>query len=109
MKYKKLMGIILSLSVVTFVACSGIEQKPAETTKPEGSKIIVKGKIVQYMSRYFVAAESPPGEFIIVNEDTKLLDELLKSGRTVTIEGREAMGADRLFIEKIDGRPYRGK
>jgi hypothetical protein len=109
MDHKRLIRIILSLSIVTMVACSGLSQKPAETTKPEGSKIIVKGKIVQSMSRYFVAAESPPGEFIIVNEDTKLLDELLKSGRTVTIEGREAMGADSLFIEKIDGKPYTGK
>jgi hypothetical protein len=109
MNYRRLIQIVLSLSIVTVVACSSIAQKPAETTKPEGSKIIVKGKIVQSMSRYFVTGESPPGEFIIVNENTKLLDELLKSGRTVTIEGREAMGADSLFIEKIDGQPYRGK
>ena len=109
MNRKSLIRISLSLLVVTLVACSGVTQKPTETTKPEGNKIIVKGKIVQSMSRYFVAAESPPGEFIIVNEDTKLLDELSKSGRTVTIEGREAMGADSLFIEKIDGQPYRGK
>jgi hypothetical protein len=44
-----------------------------------------------------------------VNGDPKLLDGLLKSGRTVTIEGREAMGADRLFIEKIDGQSYPSK
>jgi len=109
MNYKKLMGIVLSLSVVVMVACSGITQKPAESTKPEGSVITVKGKIAQYMGSYFVKGENPPQEFIIVNGDPKLLDGLLKSGRTVTIEGREAMGADRLFIEKIDGQPYRGK
>jgi len=91
------------------VACSTIGQKPAESTKPEGSVITVKGKIGQYMGNYFLKGENPPQEYIIVNGDPKLLDGLLKSGRTVTIEGREAMGADRLFIDKIDGKPYTGK
>jgi len=109
MNHKRLISIILSLSIVTLVACSGITQKPAESTKPEGSVITVKGKIAQYMGRYFVKEESPPQEYIIVNEDPKLLDSLLKSGKTVTIEGRLTMGADRLFIEKIDGKPYTGK
>ena len=110
MNYKKLVGIVLTLLVVTLVACSGVEQKPSETTKPEGSPITVKGKI-DYMKNlgYFVLGDVPAREYIIVNENLKVLEELYKSGKIVTIEGRIVRGAEYLFIDKIDGQPYRGK
>lgn len=111
MNYKKLIGIVLSLSVVAIVACSGIAQKPAETTTQGGSPITVKGKI-EYMERlggYFVHGFEPGGELFIVNQDPKLLGELMKSGKTLTIEGRIVRGAEYLFIEKIEGKPYAGK
>ena len=73
----------------------------------------VKGKI-DYMERlggYFVRSLEPGGEFFIMNQDPKLLDELTKSGKTLTIEGRInlALGAEYMFIEKIDGKKYQGK
>ncbi len=111
MKYIKLVQIILSLSIITMVACSGLNQKPAETAKPEGSPITVKGKI-EYMDRlggYFVHGLEPGGELFIVNQDPKLLDGLMKGGKTLTIEGRIVRGAEYLYIDKIDGQPYRGK
>lgn len=45
----------------------------------------------------------------IVNKDPQVLEELLKSGKAVMIEGRIVRGAEYLFIEKIDGQPYVGK
>ena len=73
----------------------------------------VKGKI-DYMDRlggYFVRSLEPGGEFFITNQDPKTLEGLFRSGKTLTIEGRInlALGAEYLFIEKIDGQPYRGK
>ncbi len=111
MNYKKLIGIVLTLSVVTFVACSGIAQKPAETTKQEGSPITVKGKIdyMKNLGGYFVMGDVPAREYFIMNQDLKLLEALFKSGKIVTIEGRIVRGAEYLFIDKIDGQPYRGK
>ena len=111
MNYKKLVGIVLSLSVIVVVACSGVSQKPSETAKPEGPQMTVKGKI-EYMDRlggYFVHGFEPGGELFIVNQDPKVLEDLMKSGKTLTIEGRIVRGAEYLFIEKIDGQPYRGK
>jgi hypothetical protein len=32
----------------------------------------------------------------------------MNSGKTVTIEGHYTIGADHLFIEKIDGKQYQG-
>ena len=111
MNHRTLIRMILSLLVVTLVACSGVTQKPAETTKPEGSPITIKGKIdyMKNLGGYFVMGDVPAREYFIENQDLKLLEALFKSGKIVTIEGRIVRGAEYLFIDKIDGQPYRGK
>ncbi len=111
MNYRRLMGIVLSLLVAVMVACSSLGQKPSESTKPEGPPITIKGKIdfMQSLGGYFVHGEEPGGEFFIMNMNTKVLEDLYKSGKTVTIEGRIVRGAEYLLIEKIDGQPYTGK
>jgi hypothetical protein len=93
------------------VACSTVGQKPAETTKPEGSPITIKGKIdyMKNLGGYFVLGDVPAREYFIENQDLKLLEALYKSGKVVTIEGRIVRGAEYLFIDKIDGKPYTGK
>ena len=111
MNYRRLIGIILSLSVVSMLACSGIAQKPAETAKLEGIPITIKGKIdyMKNLGGYFVLGDVPAREYIIMNENLKVLEELFKSGKIVTIEGRIVRGAEYLFVDKIDGQPYTGK
>ena len=111
MNYRRLIQIILSLLVVTMFACSGLTQKPAETTKTEGSPITIKGKIdyMKNLGGYFVLGDVPAREYLIINQDLKLLEALFKSGKIVNIEGRIVRGAEYLFIDKIDGQPYRGK
>ncbi len=110
MNYRRLMAIILSLSVFAMVACSGIAQKPPGTTKPEGSPITIKGKIdfMKNLGGYFVLGDVPAREYIIMNENPKVMEELFRSGKIVTIEGRIVRGAEYLFIDKIDGQPYHG-
>ncbi len=111
MEYKKLMGIILAVSVMTFVACSGVAQRPVETTNQGGSPLTVKGKIdyMKNLGGYFTLGDVPAREYFIENQDPKLLEALYKSGKIVTIEGRIVRGAEYLYIDKIDGKPYRGK
>jgi len=111
MNQKRLIRIILSLLFITMVACSTVGQKPAETMKPEGIPITIKGKIdyMKNLGGYFVLGDVPAREYIIMNENLKVLEELYKSGKMVTIEGRIVRGAEYLFIDKIDGQPYRGK
>jgi len=46
---------------------------------------------------------------MVVNPNPKFLGQLSKSGKIVTIQGRMEGGADLLFIEKVDGKPYRGE
>ncbi len=111
MKHGRLIQIVLSLTIVTMVACSGFGQKPAESTEPEGSPITVKGKIEynKSLGGYYVHGFEPGGELFIVNQDPRVLEETMKEGKTLTIEGRIVRGAEYLFIEKIDGKPYTGK
>jgi hypothetical protein len=109
MKRRNPMRIVLVLAVVSFFALAGCAQRQVQTL--EGTKVTVKGKVesMQALGGYFVMGEDPPGEYMIVNQDQKLLQNLKTSGKTVIIDGHYTIGADHLFIEKIDGQPYRGK
>ena len=111
MNYKRFVRVVLSLMVVAVVAVSVVTQKQAESAEPEGFKITIKGKIdyMKNLGGYFVLGDVPAREYFIENQDLKLLEALYKSGKIVTIEGRIVRGAEYLFIDKIDGQPYRGK
>ena len=117
MNFTRLGGIILALSIVALVACTGIAQTPQGQT-PEGkasesSPIIVFGKIEYLQSEggYFIRGDHPYGRlFKIANQNPEILEPLLKSGnKHVNIEGRLTAGTNILFIEKIGGKPYTGK
>ena len=77
----------------------------------EGNKVTVKGTIgyMKSAGAYVVQGEAPYHVSFIVNEDPKVLEELMKSGKIVTIDGHYTRGPDYLFIETIDGKAYRGK
>jgi hypothetical protein len=108
MKRIRLLEISLSLLIIVTVACSGVSQKPTTIPKIEGTKVTVKGKIdyMKNLGRYIVTGENPPGMYFIVNQDPKVLEELFKSQKGITIDGHYTIGADHLFIEKIDGQLY---
>ena len=103
------MRIVLVLAVVSFFALAGCAQRQVQTL--EGTKVTVKGKIayMKNLGGHYVEGEDPPGAFFIVNPDMALLETLFKSGKTVIIDGHYTIGADHLFIEKIDGKAYQGK
>ena len=116
MKPWNLRQIVLVLTAITFFALAGCAQQSvqaqgAASVIPEGSKITVKGKIDYWknLSDYVVIGEEPPRTFFIVNQDPKIMEELFKSKKTITVEGRRTTGADNIFIEKIDGQAYQGK
>ncbi len=109
MKPWNLRHIVLVLTAISFFALAGCAQNQVKTL--EGTKVTVKGKIayMKNLGGHYVEGENPPGAFFIVNQDVALLEALRKSGKTVTIDGHYTIGADHLFIEKIDGQAYRGK
>ena len=114
MKFNRFIGIVLTLSIVTLAACSGIAQKPQGQTPegkaPESSAIFVIGKIEYLESEggYFIRGDHPYAKiFKIANQKPELLEPFLKSGdKHVNIEGRLTAGTNILFIEKIWGKSY---
>ena len=112
---KKLLLIVLSVAVAAFTAsvaaAGGPANEPGADQGPKGQPVVVKGKIahMERLGGYYVKCQDPPGDLMIENQNPALLEKLLKNGKTVTIKGRFRIGADFLFIEKIDGQAYRGK
>ncbi|MBI5580564.1 MAG: hypothetical protein HY895_15535 [Deltaproteobacteria bacterium] len=111
---KKSLSMIVILSVLALATGFGFaggpapEQTPAQAAKDQ--PVVIKGKVAysERVDQFLVNGEGPPAQLMVVNPNPKLLGQLSKSGKTVTIQGRLAGGADLLFIEKIDGKPYRG-
>ena len=109
MKYSKLLTIALCMSILGIAVFSDAEQKagPQNTTEP---KVTLTGKIgyMKNVDAYIVKGENPPDQCFVVNPNNKVLEALYKSQKTVTVVGHYTIGADHLFIEKIDGKPYKG-
>ena len=111
MKAKRMiLSIILSLLAMTVALQIAFAQGQAQDKKKEEFKITIKGKIqhMEQLGGYYLLGENPGGEFMIVNQNPKVLETLMKSEKTVTVEG-SLKGAEWLTIEKIDGKPYSGK
>ena len=111
---KKVLLMVVILSAVAFAASFGFAGGPApekgSTQAAKGQSIVVKGKVdfIKAADRYFVRADNPRTDLMVMNPDPKFLDQLSKSGKIVTVQGRLEGGADLLYIEKVDGKPYRG-
>jgi len=110
-----LISVLLVFALVVWIAPLSCAQRPAQvqgaaSVTPAGAKFTVKGKIDYWknLNDYVIIGEEPPRTFFIVNQDPKMMEELFKSKKTITIEGRRTTGADNLFIEKIDGKRYQG-
>ena len=102
-------GIVLCFSVLILAAVSIAADKTG-AQKAQEPKVTFTGKIgyMKNVDAYVVKGENPPDEVFVVNPNKKVLEGLYKSQKTVTIVGHYTIGADHLFIEKIDGKPYKG-
>ena len=112
-KMKHIAIVILSLALAVGLCSTAVAQQPQAPMKApameKAEKIMVKGKIAYAKSTgYIVKGEVPPSDFLIVNQDKSSLKSLMEKGATLNIEGHLTVGADRLFIEKIDGKAYSG-
>jgi len=109
MKRLTVVGIVLCLSIFALAAFSVAAEKAAPQ-KADEPKVTLTGKIgyMKNLGGYFLKGENPPEESMIVNQNKNVLDTLFKSQKTITVVGHYTIGADHLFIEKIDGKPYKG-
>jgi hypothetical protein len=102
--------LTLGMSAAPSLAQQSTASEKAAPVKPEAKeRITVKGKIAYMKDRgYYLTGEDQPGEYIIVNPNEKKLKSLMNQKKIVTAEGYLTMGADLIFIEKIDGKKYSG-
>ncbi len=107
MKKLILIAAILSLTLTGPVLAQGpkaAEKQPAPAAQP--MKMTITGKIAKAEQGYIIQGQKPPELFAILNANAKVLDKLVKSGKTVTIEAVSVVG-DNVNIGKIDGKAYR--
>lgn len=109
---KKLLAILVAGALSLALATGAMAQA---APKAGGSKarvrqplkqITVKGKInkMRIMGGYYI--RSKPEVYKITNQNPKVLDDIFKSGKTVTIVAKPH--GDYLEIISIDGQPYPG-
>lgn len=108
MKKSILIVAILSLALVCPVFAQGpkaAEKQPAPAAQPV--KMTITGKIAKVEQGYIIQGEKPRELFNVLNANPKVLDKLVKSGKTVTVEAISVVG-DNVNIQKIDGKAYQG-
>jgi hypothetical protein len=97
--------LFLSLSIPVFAQAPNSKEMPPAAS-PKLKIFSITGKFTMSMGTYYLRQEKPPERYAIMNPNRKLLDELIKNGKTVTIEVVSIVG-DNVKIEKIDGVPYK--
>jgi len=107
---KKLVVVIAVLSLA-LVAAPVLAQTPkTETTQSaQAAKPIIltiTGKIVKDGQNYIIQGQKPAELFTVLNPNPSVLDSLVKSGKTVTLEAVSVVG-DNVNIQKVDGKPYK--
>jgi len=104
--------LVLLLAAVTALARAQVPEQAGKAPETQQKQTItIKAKIgfMKNLGGYYIEGVEPPGTIMIDNQNRPLLKKLKKSGKTVTIEGYQTLGADHLFVEKIDGKKYSGK
>jgi hypothetical protein len=107
MKKSIVIAAILSLALAGPVLAQGSKPQ-AKQSAPAAKPITltITGKIVKDNQNYIIQGQKPPELFTILNPNGGVLDTLVQSGKTVTIEAVSVMG-DNVEIKKIDGKPYK--
>jgi hypothetical protein len=107
---KKLIVVAAVLSLLFAGLALAQTPKPGanQPTPPAAKPIIltITGKIVKGDQGYIIRGQRPAELFTILNPNPSVLDKLVKSDKTVTIEAVSVMG-DNVNIQKIDGKQYK--
>jgi hypothetical protein len=112
MKTNRLMAVTLTLCFA-LAGLHGIAlaqpkaKTPAKTPIHEPMKMTIQGKILKdkSMGGYYIRGVTEV--YIIANQNPKVMEPLVKSGKTITIVAKP--NGDIMTIEKLDGKPYTGK
>ena len=111
MKKLIIFGMILSLilagSIMAQAPNAGEKEKQSAAAAPKRRTFTITGKITKAPYAYLIRRQNPTERFAIMNPNPEVLDGLVQSGKTVTIEAVRVMG-DNVRIERIEGKDYNG-
>ena len=99
----------LALALLAGPVLAQAPKAPEKQPAPAAAKpmtMTITGKIAKTEQGYIIQGQKPPELFNILNPNPKVLDKLVKSGKTVTLEAVSVIG-DNVNINKIDGKPYK--
>jgi len=97
------------LGCVLFFACQSAAGPDAPAAKESQVKSMsITGEIAQGRNDYIIRGQKPQEIFTILNPDPTVLDEFVKTGKTVEIKVRVVSG-DNVEIQSIDGKKYHKK
>jgi hypothetical protein len=111
MKARRIL-LFSTLGLLAMAVAGDVSFAQGQTQPPRSGeyRITIVGVIdhMDELGGYFVRGEKPGGEFMIVNQNPNALKPLMKSKKTVSLEGI-LRGGEYLTIEKIDGKLYAEK
>lgn len=97
-------GLCLNLYPDQTPRAQGKQPSP-QSANPAAGTTTITGKVIKEPDGYFIQGETPLEIFRILNPNPKILDKIVKSGRSAKIEAQSIQG-DNVIIEKIDGQAY---
>lgn len=109
MEKKWTLMVMLLVAMFFVLACLAAQEQGDQTDRmPTVRKMTLTGTIAKSRYGYIIRSRkgnAPSEIYKILNPEPARLDELVKSGKTVSIEARIVSG-DNLEVEKIDGEKY---
>ncbi len=109
MRKSIVVALVLSLALAGPVLTKSLMAGGQQMAPPAAAKTItlaITGKIVKGDQGYVIQGQRSRELYTVLNPNPIVLDKLVESGDTVTIEAVSVMG-DNVDIQKIDGKPYK--
>jgi hypothetical protein len=108
MKKSIVVAVVLSLALAGPVLTQGLMAGGQQVAPAAAKPMIfaITGKIVKGDQGYVIQGQRSRELFTVLNPNPSVLDKLVESGDTVTVEAVSVMG-DNVNIQKIDGKPYK--
>ena len=101
---QKFVGVILSFTLL--IACSAFHEQEVQADQESlKRKMLITGEIAKGRNNYIIRGKTPSEIFTILNPDPKILDEHIRTSKTVNLEVRIVSG-DNVNIKLIDGKKY---
>jgi hypothetical protein len=114
MRWKRLSAVLAAGVLAIALASAGAlaqaapqANDPVVKPAPRGLQVTVKGKVINPQAKGQYYLQGTPEVYLLANPNPEVLQPLVKSGETVTIEAR-AIG-DLLTIQTINGKKYEEK